>query len=184
MCDTSCQDGFGPNNLTSSNLQLKKTGFLADYFVRPPVNLCLKFDHPIFLSHVVFDGQVGQQKSKGFEISVNDEIRVARFYNQVKTTAFFLQNFAFPGNAFKKAEDNDKIRLGQTHDLRAVKTLRIRIFATEGISAACLAHLQVWGRISDCVPEEVKLEINSIWTALQLAKLPSSSNVIENRYDI
>lgn len=181
-CDTSCQDGFNPRNLTSSNLLLKNTGFLVNYFVRPPVNLTLKFDHPIWISHMVFDVQVGQQKSKGFDIFVNGQVRVARFYNHLPTrTTVFFQNFAFPGNAFKHAEDGDKIRLGQTHELKNVTALGIRIFATESISVPCLANLQIWGRISDCVKEEARLEINSIWSALQLAKLPPA-NVVENRY--
>ena len=63
--EASVQDNFKPENLTSANLQLKKTGFLVDYFIRPPITLNFHFEHEIWLSHISLETQVGQQKSKG-----------------------------------------------------------------------------------------------------------------------
>ena len=100
------QDNFKPENLTSSNLQLKKSGFLVDYFIRPPISLRFKFEHEIWLSHIKLETQVGQQNSKGIDILIHDNNRVARAFlsqensqKEVKagkpSTKLLVRNVAF-----------------------------------------------------------------------------------------
>ena len=111
--ESSVQDNFKPENLTSSNLQLKKNGFLVDYFIRPPITLKFKFEHEIWLSHINLETQVGQQNSKGIDVLIHDNNRVARvFLKQENQKEVRFQNFSFPGNRFKSEDDQNKIRLG------------------------------------------------------------------------
>ena len=70
-CDTSSQ--FNPKNLTSSDWQLKKQGFLVDYFIKPPIYLKLTFEHPLWISHLKFETQVGQHYWTVLEIYKNLE---------------------------------------------------------------------------------------------------------------
>ena len=85
-CDTSSQ--FNPKNLTSSDWQLKKQGFLVDYFIKPPIYLKLTFEHPLWISYLKFETQVGQQKTKGFEIYVNGSIKLTIRNGREKSFAF------------------------------------------------------------------------------------------------
>ena len=130
-CDTSYQEQYNPKNLTSSDFLLKKKGFLVDYFIRPPISVELKFENSLWISHVNFQPRVGQQTTKGFEIYINDSIKVSRhFLNNPETNEVICQNFSFPGNKFQKEIDQFKVRLGSTEDLKEVKSLTIKIFST------------------------------------------------------
>jgi len=46
----------------------KVWGFLADYFIKPPVGIRFTFRHPIHLCKLIFQPQVGQQSCQTFEI--------------------------------------------------------------------------------------------------------------------
>ena len=166
------QDNFKPENLTSSNLQLKKSGFLVDYFIRPPISLRFKFEHEIWLSHIKLETHVGQQNSKGIDILIHDNNRVARAFlsqeNSQKEVRF--QNFSFPGNRYKSEEDQNKVRLGQPESLKNIKQLDIKVFATFQSSVPCLANVQIWGTLAANSPAKSKLEVQQIWTALTKAR--------------
>lgn len=176
-CDTSSQ--FNPKNLTSSDWQLKKQGFLVDYFIKPPIYLKLTFEHPLWISHLKFETQVGQQKTKGFEIYVNGSIKCARqFLQDPNQSEVICQNFSFPGNSYDG--DKNKFRLGSTSDLKQVKNLTIRIFNTFNSTLPCLANLQIWAELSEIVSVNKKKEISSIWLALNKAKLNPQPKQIPN----
>ena len=164
--EASVQDNYKPDNLTSSNILLKKTGFLVDYFIRPPVTLEIKFEHEISLSHIYLETKVGQQKSKGIEIWIED-FKLAR--KIVDENSVIFQNFSFPGNRFK-AEDKPKVRLAQPELLRNVKSFKIRIFCTFQSSVPCLANLQIWGIPAEKNSDKTKLEIGQIWSAIVKAR--------------
>jgi len=66
--ETSSNDDFPPTNLISSNRLIRSKGFLADYFIKPPVGLRFGFRHPIHLCKVEFEPQVGQQVCDTFEL--------------------------------------------------------------------------------------------------------------------
>ena len=174
-CDTSFQEDFNPNNLTSSDIQLKKKGFLVDYFVRPPVTLNLTFEHPIWISYIRFNPKVGQQSTRGFQVLVNDSVQVSRHVikdpNACQVT---FQNYSFPGNSYQEG-DTGKVRLGSTPDLKAVKSLTIKIFLTFKATPPCISDLQILGKLNDCVPESIRRDVNSIWKALTKAKFRQNS---------
>ena len=111
-CNTSYQDNHSPKNLISSNYELKKQGFLVDYFIRPPVSLVFKFEHPIWISHIFLGTQIGQQKTKGIEIFINEDLdtRIARsISNDPLRSEIKFQNFAYPGNKFNFNDDQKKV---------------------------------------------------------------------------
>ena len=144
-----------------------------DYFVRPPTSLTFRFEIPIWISHLTFKPFVGQQKSKGFDIHINDgTFKIARkFLNSSnQTEEVIFQNFSFPGNRFKQGDYAIKTRLGEPKLLESVKSLTIKIFATFESSVSCLSNVQIWGVCSNTVDSKKKEEIRSIWTALTKAK--------------
>ena len=151
-----------------------------DYFIKPPISLKLTFEHPLWISHLKFETQVGQQKVRGFEIYVNGSIKSVRHFlqdpNQNEVTC---QNFSFPGNSYENG-DQTKVRLGSTPDLKQVKNITIRIFNTFNSTLPCLANLQIWAKLSDIVLENKKKEISSIWLALNKAKLNPQPKQIPN----
>jgi len=172
-CDTSYQDNHCPKNLSSSNYELKKRGFLVDYFVRPPVSLTFVFENPIWVSNICLETQVGQQKTKGIQLFVNGDLDncIARsFSNNPENKEIKFQNFAFPGNKIDFDKDQNKVRLGQPKSLENVKSLTLKIVATFQSSVICLANVQIWGKLNWSVDHKLKKEVESIWNALIKAK--------------
>lgn len=51
-CDVPCSEGYGPNNLVTNNFIEKNKGFLAERFIKPPVNLTLEFKSEIDIEYV------------------------------------------------------------------------------------------------------------------------------------
>lgn len=175
-CDLSCHDSYPATNLTSSSYELKKKGFMVDYFIKPPVVLTLTFENAIFISHIIIGTQVGQQRSKGIELILDDERRLAKHVCQDPAAIdLCFQNYTFPGNEFKKeANDSKKLRLGQTQCLQNVTKLSIKIFQTFHSSVVCLSNLQIWGRPSSSLKPQLKSDLYSIWKALIKAKSSKS----------
>ena len=67
-CDTVSSEGYEVSNLLSEDCQKRKNGFLGDRFIKPPVEITLKFPFDINIRYVVIGAEVGQQKSSGLEI--------------------------------------------------------------------------------------------------------------------
>ena len=85
---------------------------MVDYFVRPPVSVTFKFEHPIWISHISLETHVGQQKSKGIDIFVNNDVnnRIARsISNNPTNRQIDFQNFRYPGNKYNFHHDKDKV---------------------------------------------------------------------------
>ena len=155
--------------MTSANLQLKKTGFLVDYFIRPPITLTFHFEHEIWLSHISLETQVGQQKSKGIEILIQDSRIAKTVLTNPDQKEVTFQNFSFPGNRYRVENDQNKIRL-HPESLKNIKQLKIKVFSTFQSSVPCLANLQIWGTLAPNSPLKAQLEVNQIWTALLKAR--------------
>jgi hypothetical protein len=66
--DTSFNDDFPPDNLVSSDPLIRAKGFLADYFIKPPVGVSFSFRHPVHLCRLAFQPRVGQQSCQAFEV--------------------------------------------------------------------------------------------------------------------
>jgi hypothetical protein len=60
-CDGAFNDNHPPTNLTSKCRQLKTKGFLAEYYMKPPVSLVLTFKYPIHLCKIFFHPKVQKE---------------------------------------------------------------------------------------------------------------------------
>ena len=76
------------------------------------MSLVFKFEHPIWISHIFLGTQIGQQKTKGIEIFINEDLdtRIARsISNDPLRSEIKFQNFAYPGNKFNFNDDQNKV---------------------------------------------------------------------------
>ncbi|GAB6031569.1 RING finger protein 37 [Chamberlinius hualienensis] len=62
-------DGFEVSNLISSNPKSKQAGFIAERFIKPPVDIVFTFPCEIQLNYIHLLTCVGSQKSVGIDIS-------------------------------------------------------------------------------------------------------------------
>ena len=66
---TVCADGYGVDNLINFNpFRGGWKGFMAESFIKPPVDIIIEFPINICIEKIVLDPSVGRQKSSGFEI--------------------------------------------------------------------------------------------------------------------
>ena len=76
------------------------------------MSLVFKFEHPIWISHISLETQIGQQKTKGIEIFINEDLdtRIAKSVsNDPSRSEIKFQNFAYPGNKFNFNDDQNKV---------------------------------------------------------------------------
>ncbi|KAK3094323.1 hypothetical protein FSP39_000329 [Pinctada imbricata] len=66
--DKISSDGYFVENLVSSDFRQRSRGFLAEYFIKPPVAVTLAFPTNIEIYQIYIDPVVGSQKSTSFEI--------------------------------------------------------------------------------------------------------------------
>ncbi|GFO48415.1 RING finger protein 37 [Plakobranchus ocellatus] len=67
-CDKVSTDGYECTNLVSSNWQERKKGFIAEHFIKPPVNITFSFPCNIEIYQVLVTPYVGQQLCSQVEI--------------------------------------------------------------------------------------------------------------------
>ena len=65
-CDQACADGYEPSNLI--NATAPQNGCRAEYFIRPPLTVTLKFPCNIDLHKIIINGKIGCTTSVGFEV--------------------------------------------------------------------------------------------------------------------
>lgn len=73
LCSQVSTDNYSVENLISEDLVSKNRGFLADSFVRPPVDIIVQFPCPIKICCVSVNTKVGSQQSTGCEIFIQSE---------------------------------------------------------------------------------------------------------------
>uniref|UniRef100_A0A1A8PTH8 U-box domain containing 5 n=1 Tax=Nothobranchius pienaari TaxID=704102 RepID=A0A1A8PTH8_9TELE len=76
-CNKLCADGYDVSNLVSADPALRKRGFKLEYFVRPPLQVTLKFGFPVDLCRVDVElwpwGMDRGQACKRLEISTSSD---------------------------------------------------------------------------------------------------------------
>ncbi|XP_017267654.1 RING finger protein 37 [Kryptolebias marmoratus] len=78
-CNKLCADGYDVTNLVSADPALRKRGFKLEYFLRPPLQVTLKFGFPVELCRVDVElwpwGMDRGQACKRLEISTSSDPR-------------------------------------------------------------------------------------------------------------
>ncbi|XP_061755869.1 RING finger protein 37 isoform X1 [Nerophis ophidion] len=83
-----CADGYDVTNLMSANPAVRKRGFKLEYFLRPPVQVTLKFGFHVELCRVDVElwpwGMDLGQTSKRLEISTNSDLLPPQNFDQAE----------------------------------------------------------------------------------------------------
>ncbi|BFY98992.1 hypothetical protein BsWGS_02032 [Bradybaena similaris] len=80
-------DGYECSNLISSNWQQRRKGFMAESFIKPPVNITFEFPCNICIHHVSVSPCVGQQVSSHLELYSATKLMPSTKRNHQKLTA-------------------------------------------------------------------------------------------------
>lgn len=67
-CNTISSEGYEVTNLLSDDSEKRRKGFLGDRFIKPPIEITLKFPFDINIRYIQISAEVGQQKSSGIEV--------------------------------------------------------------------------------------------------------------------
>ncbi|XP_014293926.1 RING finger protein 37 [Halyomorpha halys] len=167
-CKTPSCDGYSVKNLISVS-EVRKKGFLVDYFVKPPVEVQLKFSCSVNVKKINLNCAVGLQKSSVFLISSetnnNSQSIVAK--GSVNTSEKFL---VFHLRGIDKDDCGKHETFYNTRNLSDVKSLYIKILQTEGSTIPALGSLEVWGYVSFKVPKPIKSSILKLWQNINSPK--------------
>lgn len=156
-CDVPCSEGYGPSNLVTNNFIEKSKGFLAERFIKPPVNLTLEFKSEIDIEYVAVTCSVGAQKSKGLEL-FSQSISKGCYYESVASGVLPDDKIGF---VFHRFNVNVKDKFGEKYSFRTFKSsrflslvnnIKIKIFCTSGVSIPALGKIEIWGTPLKSVP--------------------------------
>lgn len=155
-CDVPCSEGYGPSNLVTNNFIEKNKGFLAERFIKPPVNLTLEFKSEIDIEYVAINCSVGAQKSKGLELFSQSISKGC--YESVASGVLPDDKIGF---VFHRFNVNVKDKFGEKYSFRTFKSscflslvnnIKIKIFRTSGVSIPALGKIEIWGTPLKSVP--------------------------------
>ncbi|KAJ1522594.1 hypothetical protein ONE63_001777 [Megalurothrips usitatus] len=68
-CSTVSSEGYEVTNLLSEDAEKRRNGFMCDRFIKPPVEVTLKFPFDVNIKYIQIGAEVGQQKTSGLDIS-------------------------------------------------------------------------------------------------------------------
>lgn len=163
--DGSCisREEYSVENLISSDVNIRKRGFLCETFIRPPVSLTVSFPFAFDIKYVVIGTRVGGQKSSGFQISAgrNDNIqKICTIVTEKETIVFHDNNTNLStfGNDYEICCFN----ISASRSIRSAEKLSVRIFKTVN-SIPAISKLEIWGIMSLSVPEEIRQVITYNW---------------------
>ncbi|RVE68036.1 hypothetical protein OJAV_G00087860 [Oryzias javanicus] len=87
-CNKLCADGYDVTNLVSADPALRRRGFKLEYFLRPPLQVILKFGFQVELSRVDVElwpwGMDRGQACKKLEISTSSDLQLPPDHKQVE----------------------------------------------------------------------------------------------------
>lgn len=210
-CDKVCTDSNPVENLISVQNSERMRGFIAENFVRPPVNITVQLPCNIEIYRIVIDPVVGAQKSCGYEIfSCSDKVDTSPLLRNEKAdkwckSSFFVPigkkifsepgSLCFTNNNFRAAREsldvlpstnafkyNETLRHGRASALNFVSHVVIRITKTISGSAVCLKTLEVWGRPSKSSPANVECKLKDLFSSNKTQTEETNSVTKEENY--
>ncbi|XP_013383150.1 RING finger protein 37 [Lingula anatina] len=176
-CNTVMRDHHEVQNLISDDIWKKRKGFIAEYFVKPPVTITVEFPLHIEIKSIAIDPVVGTQKSCSFEIFTHsakerrlwfsDEeasscsatvdgifTPVGRYFGNKAAPVLFVNRRFIPRGIFKNIPQHMPSLECQTlhhhyyTNLSKVSHVSVRINKTENSTSPAIGKLEVWGQPS------------------------------------
>uniref|UniRef100_A0A667ZAC1 U-box domain containing 5 n=1 Tax=Myripristis murdjan TaxID=586833 RepID=A0A667ZAC1_9TELE len=177
-----CADGYDVTNLVSADPALRRRGFKLEYFLRPPVQVTLKFGFQVELCRVDVElwpwGMDKGQACKRLEISTSSDSVLSQSENETshpepqfklvgrcelreETQVSFSHSHFFPRPPFlsplpSRPADcrQEELRSRGLLSLGSVTQLRVTLPFGGAASALGLKALVVWGQPARCCPAE------------------------------
>lgn len=194
-----CRDGYDVHNLIAINQAIKKNGFWAEYFIRPPVDILIKFPIPIEISHILLGVKIGENQTTGLEIwsqylSANNHCNteekfelIGKRFNITESYLLFINNQYSPRKHFSKLPKNILSSNIVTYrfnakfyaNLSSVNSLRISLIKVLRSDSPVLSKLEVWGQPARSCQESIVLSV----LEAEQNYLPSSSTTSSNNKD-
>ncbi|KAH7934763.1 hypothetical protein HPB52_000053 [Rhipicephalus sanguineus] len=169
-CDQICAEGYDVGNLISADR--RRNGFMAEYFIKPPVSILLTLPCPTELSCVVVGLTRGPVKLTGFEIWVSqtgvgdtttsatrdDFVLIGRKFGATDEEVVRLRNRCYvprgpfaslmrdggsPSFAYESRGTGETLK---TAYCKHVCRLKVRLICAMGSASIGLGSLQVWGQ--------------------------------------
>ncbi|XP_049860253.1 RING finger protein 37-like [Schistocerca gregaria] len=171
-CNAICSEGYEVTNLTSSNAQERRRGFMVYNAVKPPVEITLQLICKINLSHICIWPTVGNQKSCGFEIEIKDGYGKGvdgfvttgkRSFGEEPGIVFFRRDcrdneLSVPAQFVKQPFINKQNALSNSD------CLKIKIYKTYNSSLAALGRIEVWGTVSGSCSQSTKETVRKLYS--------------------
>uniref|UniRef100_I3KDG2 U-box domain containing 5 n=1 Tax=Oreochromis niloticus TaxID=8128 RepID=I3KDG2_ORENI len=189
-CNKLCADGYDVTNLVSADPALRSRGFKLEYFLRPPVQVTLKFGFQVELCRVDVDLQAqqwsevtpGEPQQRGcmFKHQTNTESSnsepefklVARCELKEETKVCFTRSNFYPRAPFLSLPPPQPANCLQEElwsrgllSLGAVTKLRVTMPYGGAASSLGLKSLTVWGQPARCCPAEEVERIKKVHEA-------------------
>lgn len=163
--DGSCisREDYSVQNLISSDVELRNKGFLCETFIRPPVSMTISFPYDFDIKYIVIGTRVGGQKSSGFQLSVGYNENLQKICSLIteKESIVFHDNSS-DLSSFGNNYDKCCFNISASRLIRSVKKLSVRIFKTNN-SIPALGKLEIWGKISNSLPENIRQTVIYKW---------------------
>ncbi|XP_059142591.1 RING finger protein 37-like [Physella acuta] len=174
-------DGHECANLISSNWQIRRKGFLAESFIKPPVNITFTFPCWVSIDQVVLTPSVGQQQSMQIEL-LSASRPVPKNYESVRTSStpplFFLvsklaglrggQVCFYNSNTHTSlvgANEHYECKVPMKHGnrklLHASSHIILRITRTHNGSTSAVSNVSIWGVPASFVPFQLTNTISN-----------------------
>lgn len=167
-----------------------KNGYVADTFIRPPVNIKIDLKEPIFLHSIIINGKVNTQISHGFIISTttsflkSEEKSDSRFFKQIskclndKNKDYHVYKFTRRRRNEENFTSSEPINIAYFNAnplvfIDKVTSINIEINRTLSSSQPCLKSVQILGFRLNQSPECIDLtSVNNTETKSETVSVP------------
>ncbi|KAG0433937.1 hypothetical protein HPB47_019463 [Ixodes persulcatus] len=158
--DQICSDGYDVENLISTSTR-RQQGFMAEYFIKPPVNVVITFPVPTELGWICVGLVRGPVRLTGLELWVShthqgeaDFELLARKYDPAQDVVWFRNRRYVPRGPFvelndpldKKDAQSEAAEPLKAFHCKFVRRLKLRLIRVQGSTSVGLGFCQVWGQ--------------------------------------
>ncbi|CAF1341314.1 unnamed protein product [Adineta steineri] len=182
-CSQMQLEGYHAQNLAKDFSQ--NNGFLADSLQRPPVDIYIRFPFNINIKHIYLGPSIGHHRSTLIELNVSHQridektswldnpLNKSNIINIKQLIFHRIAQILDENDSTQRIEiydhDNEqsnmnttKYRFSSNTHLTNCSTIKITIKRTWRLSSCALKYLQIWGVLSNTIPNELQIKLQQI----------------------
>lgn len=186
--DQICADGYEVGNLINPT---NRCGFMAEYFIKPPVSVVLTFPAPTEIGWIGIGLVRGPIKVTGLELWVShtlqaedDFVFLAKNYGSPDDAVWFANRSYVPRGPFTKLsmplgemKTKPVPQILRSTNCRLVCRLKIKVVRVRGSTSVGLGFCQVWGQpMSTCCNLALQRELILKSTSLRQPLISRASS--------